>query len=61
MREKSGSISISVYRKNTHTDQCLNFTSHHPVVQVLEFRAANVPSLEFDRKCEAKMATLDLS
>ena len=31
MRKKEGGLSISVYRKSTHTDRYLHFDSHHPV------------------------------
>ena len=32
MREEDGTVSTSVYRKPTHTDQYLAFESHHPMV-----------------------------
>ena len=32
-REDSGSLATSVYRKPTHTDQYLHWTSHHPLRQ----------------------------
>ena len=53
-----GNISVSVYRKPTHTDQYLNFTSNHQtsckesVVFSLLDRAINVVSGENDRQKE---------
>ena len=34
-RNENGTISVSVYRKPTHTNQYLNFDSHHPLNQKL--------------------------
>ena len=31
MKEDDGTISTSVYRKKTHTDQYLQFSCHHPI------------------------------
>ena len=56
-REVDGLISTSVYRKNTHTDQYLQFTSHHPtthkssVVCTLFHRAERLSSSIVER-CE---------
>ena len=49
-REEDGSISTSVYRNATYTDQYLSFHSHHPaahnraVVRTLMCRAEALPS-----------------
>ena len=47
-RNQDGTISVKVYRKPTHTNQCLSFTSHHStrskqsVITALFNRAENV-------------------
>ena len=59
-REEDGTISTSVYRKPTHTDQYLAFESHHPmghkraVVRTLMHRAEALCSSGVSRTQEEK-------
>ena len=56
--EVSGSLSTTVYRKSTHTDQYLMFDSHHPLIyklgliRTLFHRANNIPSTEESKSRE---------
>ena len=58
VRNKDGSLSTTVYRKPTHTDQYLDFNSHHPeehkigVVRTLHQRAEAVTSDSAELKSE---------
>ena len=62
-REEDGSVSTSVYRKTAHTDQYLNFESHHPaahkraVVKTLLHRADALSSSGVSRAEEEKHVT----
>ena len=62
-REEDGSVSTSVYRKTTHTDQYLNFESHYPVahkkavVKTLLHRADALSSSGVSRAEEEKHVT----
>ncbi|XP_072022890.1 uncharacterized protein [Amphiura filiformis] len=53
-----GTLSTSVYRKATHTDQYLLFDSHHPlihklgVIKTLYHRAETIPSTEEAKSVE---------
>lgn len=57
-QDNSSSSKFKIYRKSTHTDQYLNFNSHHPlhqklgVVRTLFDRAQTLITTEEDRKAE---------
>ena len=57
-RKEDGSVKVKVYRKKTHTNQYLAFTSHHPlhqklgVVRTLLDRCEGIVTEEIDRKEE---------
>ena len=59
-RNEDGSVKSTVYRKKTHTDQFLNFASHHPkhqklgVVRTLMHRCETITSEEGDKKEEVE-------
>ncbi len=58
VRKPDGSVKLLVYRKSTHTDQYLNFASHHPihhklgVVRTLLDRCNNVITEQGDKEQE---------
>ena len=60
VRCEDGSLKIDIYRKSTHTDQYLHFTSNHPiqhkmiVVRTLLHRAQHVVTDDEDRTKEVE-------
>ena len=60
---KNGVTSIDVYRKPTHTDRYLDFSSHHELkhevgaASTLLFRAANLPSTIEGKRRETSHVT----
>ena len=59
-KKDDGTIKVLVYRKKTHTDQYLNFRSHHPlhqklgIVRTLLNRCDTIVTEEQDKKKEQK-------
>ena len=60
-RKEDGSVKSTVYRKKTHSDQYVNFASHHPkhkklgVVRRLMNRCEPITIKETDKKGELKL------
>jgi len=63
IRKEEGNIKLLVYRKKNHTDQYLNYMSHHPlhqklgVIRTLLNRCENVVTEEEDRRQEEEHIT----
>ena len=58
MRKPDGSVKLCIYRKKTHTDQYLQFSSHHPlhqklgVIRTLLDRSESIVTEVIDREIE---------
>ena len=58
VRKEDGTIKLLIYRKKTHTDQYLNYSSHHPlhekwgVIKTLLYRCNNTVTDSEDRRKE---------
>ncbi|KAJ8023203.1 hypothetical protein HOLleu_35531 [Holothuria leucospilota] len=63
VRKDNGTIKLLVYRKSSHTDQYLNFHSHHPfhhklgVIRTLMERCHNIVTEEEDKTIERRHIT----
>ena len=66
VRKEDGTIKLLVYRKKTHTDQYLNFSSHHSLhqklgaIQTLLDRCNNIVTDPEDRRKEEEYITKGL-
>ena len=60
VRDEDGGLKLQVYRKKTHRDQYLNFSSHHPlhhklgVVHTLMDRCDNIVTIPQDQQKESE-------
>ncbi|XP_072041087.1 uncharacterized protein [Amphiura filiformis] len=60
VRKDDGTVKLMVYRKPTHTDQYLNYQSHHPlhqklgVIRSLYYRKDTIVTEEADKEEEEK-------
>ena len=65
--DNNRNVKIDVYRKSTHTNKYLSFSSHNPnqskraVVKSLLDRAKNIPSTMSDQRNEQERAVKDLT
>ena len=69
VREESGEVKLLIFRKNTHTNQYLNFSSHHPlhqkmgVIRTLLDRCETLVTEEEDKRkgssSEMRVSTMD--
>ena len=63
IRKEDGTVKLLMYRKKTHTDQYLNFPSHHSlhqklgVIKTLLVRCNNIVSEPEDREKEVEHIT----
>ena len=66
-RWEDGSVKLLVYRKKSHTDQYLSFSSHHPlnhklaVIRTLLERCYSIVTEEDDRRKEEEHVTKKLN
>ncbi|XP_072041354.1 uncharacterized protein [Amphiura filiformis] len=67
VRKPDGTVKLLVYRKKTHTDQYLNFTSQHPlhqklgVIRTLLDRMQNIVTEDEDKKEEEERIRIALA
>ena len=67
IRKPDGSTKLCIYRKKTHTDQYLQFTSHHPlhqklgVIRTLLDRKDSLITEDEDKRAEEKKLEIALT